>query len=84
MGNGKYYHACGKADFHFSAISPPERQKDWPLRARPHFPHFTLFSVKLNKWRQLLSLLTARDMNFVHFPGCGKLGEQHARIKGTV
>jgi hypothetical protein len=30
--------------------------------------HFTLLTVKINKWHQLLSLLTARDMNFVHFP----------------
>jgi hypothetical protein len=54
--------------------------------AMPYFASLYITHVKLNKWRQQLSPLTARDMNFVHFPAedMKKLAMCILYMKGAV
>jgi hypothetical protein len=57
-----------ETSFYPRAIPPLNDKRIGRLSAMAYFASLYITHVKLNKWRQLLSLLTARDMNFVHFP----------------
>jgi hypothetical protein len=75
-----------ETSFYPRAIPPLNDERIGLVSAMPYFASLYITHVKLNKWRQLLSLHTARDMNFVHFPAedIKKLAMCILYMKGAV